>query len=90
MWTSEAEEDLEQENQNKYYYLANKEEFSAEQFDFDDPAALLKRQKAILAAISKHKDSQESFDPFRLLRKGKTLMWILILCHGGKFLINVY
>lgn len=42
------------QDDNKFHYLAEKDEFSAKEVDFDDPAALLRRQKAILKAIEKH------------------------------------
>jgi hypothetical protein len=73
--------------ENKYSFLAESE-FGAEGIDFSDPGALLKRQKAILEAIHKHQNS-ESFDPLGVLTRGiKT--WVLILCHGGKFFLQVF
>lgn len=36
-------EDTGDVNQNKYYYLAEGEEFSANDINFEDPAALLRR-----------------------------------------------
>jgi len=71
--------------QNKYFYLADKEEFSAEKFDFNDPASLMRRQKAILQAIQKH-EAIETFNPLYILSKAKP-MWTLILFHGGKFVL---
>ena len=37
------DEEEESTEENKYSFLANEEEFSAEGIDFSDPAALLKR-----------------------------------------------
>jgi len=81
------DEEVESSEENKYSFLAN-EEFSAEGIDFSDPAALLKRQKAILEAIHKHQNS-EQFEPLRILSK-KVGIWVLILCHGGKFVLQVF
>ena len=81
------DEEEESTEENKYSFLAN-EEFSAEGIDFSDPAALLKRQKAILEAIHKHQNS-EQFEPLRILNK-RVGIWILILCHGGKFVLQVF
>jgi hypothetical protein len=72
-------------DQNKFHYLAEEEQFSATEIDFGDPAALLRRQKAILEAIQKHSKG-EQFDPLRILTRGLGI-WIVILCHGGKFLL---
>ena len=69
---------------NKYHYLAG-DKFSADDIDFSDPTALLMRQKAILETIKKHQ-SKENFDPLRILNKGIGI-WVVILCHGGKFLL---
>lgn len=54
--TDDDNEDPSQE-ENKYSFLAD-EEFSADGIDFNDPGALLKRQKAILEAIHKHQNSE--------------------------------
>jgi len=87
MGMTDDEEEEGSSEENKYSFLAN-EEFSAEGIDFSDPAALLKRQKAILEAIHKHQNS-EQFEPLRILNQSIGT-WVLILCHGGKFVLQVY
>ncbi|TNV78763.1 hypothetical protein FGO68_gene3958 [Halteria grandinella] len=81
------DDEVEQEG-NKFQFLAESEEFSAKDIDFTDPTALLKRQKAILEAIHKHQNT-EQFDPLRVLQHG-IQHWVLILCHGGKFFLQVF
>jgi hypothetical protein len=82
-----TDDDTSSSEENKYSFLAS-EEFSADGIDFSDPGALLKRQKAILEAIHKHQNSEE-FEPLKILNRGiKT--WVLILCHGGKFVVQVF
>lgn len=81
-------EDTDDGTQNKFHFLAEAEQFSANDINFEDPAALLRRQKAILEAIQKH-SNKEQFDPLRILCR-KVNIWIVILCHGGKFVLNVY
>ena len=80
-----ADEEAADDGSNKYSFLAEGLEFSALDIDFSDPTALLKRQKTILEAIHKHQNS-EKFDPLRILTRG-VQTWIIILCHGGKFLL---
>ena len=75
---------------NNYAYLLNDPEFAADSTDFSDPAALVRRQKRILEKIQKHKDQNvANFDPMRLLRS-PLLVYTVILCHGGKFVLQVY
>ena len=62
---------------------------NAELVDFSDPAALLRRQRKILEKIQKHSSEGRHFDPLRILRQ-PVVHWVLILCHGGKFVIQVY
>jgi len=56
--------------------------------DFSDPAALMRRQRKILERIQKHQ-AKTNFDPLRILRS-KVVTWMVILCHGGKFVVQVY
>lgn len=60
-----------------------------EEVDFSDPAQLLIRQKKILEAINNH-TSKERFDPLKILRKSPFGTYAIILCHGGKFALQVY
>ncbi|CDW87012.1 UNKNOWN [Stylonychia lemnae] len=75
-------------DKNKYHFLADSQQFSAVDIDFSDPAALLRRQKGILEAINKHMNT-ETFEPLKLLSRGINT-YIVLLCHGGKFALNVY
>jgi hypothetical protein len=57
MGVTDDEEQPDQDS-NRYQFLAESEEFSAQDIDFSDPTALLRRQKAILEAIQKHQASE--------------------------------
>ncbi len=49
----------------------------------------MRRQKKILEQIkSKEQEKTKSFDPMKILRKAD-FKWVLILCHGGKFCLQV-
>lgn len=49
-----TDDEEEEEEGNKFSFLADGAEFAAGDIDFSDPTALLRRQKAILEAIHKH------------------------------------
>jgi hypothetical protein len=52
---------------------------------------LLRRQKLILEAINAIKQQKQGvFEPLKILRKKSAIVWVMILCHGGKFVIQVY
>jgi hypothetical protein len=83
----DSEESNEDEETSKFEFLASDESFNAIETDFSDPASLRRRQKMILEAISAHKEQKiSSFEPLKILKKGD-VVWMLILCHGGKFVI---
>ena len=110
--------------QARHAFLASGDQLNAEDMDFSDPSALLRRQRLLLQHIEEHKANQRvNFDPLKLLRKTsssaevqnedqaatqqeeekkvenqrpnknksqKGMTWALILCHGGKFIVQVY
>lgn len=88
MFDSESCEDQED---SKFEFLASDDQFNAIETDFNDPASLRRRQKMILEAISAHKEQKlQNFEPLKILKKSEPTLWVLILCHGGKFVIQVY
>ena len=71
-----------QDEENDYAFLPNKNQFSANNVDFTDKGALFKRQREILNVIREHSQVQESqLSPFSTLSTGFQL-WIIILCEG--------
>ena len=76
------------QNDNKYSFLADNQEIMNDIVDFTDPAALMRRQQRILESIEKQAN-RSNFDPLRILRK-KQIKWMIILCHGGKFVLQAY
>ena len=79
----------EEEEETKFEFLADDENMNAQLVDFSDPIALARRQRKILEKIQKHISEDKHFDPLRILRQ-PTVHWVLVLCHGGKFVIQVY
>ena len=77
------------EEESKFEFLAADDDMNAELVDFSDPIALQRRQRKILEKIQKHNSEDRHFDPLRILRQ-PVVHWVLILCHGGKFVIQVY
>ena len=60
----------EDDNQEKYAFLASDESLDADSTDFSDPAAILRRQRLILEQITTHEANKNAnFDPLKLLRK---------------------
>lgn len=43
----------------------------------------------MLSAIDQQKESIDNRDMLELLRRGLKI-WVVILCHGGKFALQVY
>ena len=64
----EGGEDDEEEEKREYDFLAMNSELSPENYDFSDPAALLRRQRELLKEIEDQKAKEESVDVFALLR----------------------
>ena len=64
----EAEDD---DCESGFAYLASSESLNADETDFSDPAALLRRQRMILEKIEEHKASisNVNFDPLKLLKR---------------------
>ena len=85
----EGGEDDEEEEKREYDFLAMNSELSPENYDFSDPAALLRRQRELLKEIEDQKAKEESVDVFALLRQ-RIEKWAIILCHGGKFAIALF
>ena len=56
-----------------------------EELDYRNQALMNKRQKALLENIEARKSG---FKPFKLITDLR--IWIIILCHGGKFSMAVY
>lgn len=91
LWQMFDSEQCEDADDNNYEFLASNEQFNAIETDFNDPASLRRRQKMILEAISAHKEQKfQNFEPLKILKKTEIKLWVLILCHGGKFVIQVY
>jgi len=82
------DEDAEGESDTKFEFLATESQQDIGDIDFQDPAALLRRQRKILERIKNHQ-TKSKFDPLKILRKPKKL-WLIIMCHGGKFVLQVY
>ena len=80
-------ESLDQDDESKFAFLATNEQLNAIETDFNDPVSLMRRQKLILEAIEKHKNQNVSkFEPLTTLKK-EQFLWMVLLCHGGKFVI---
>ena len=70
MFFDQSVQNEEEDDQERYAFLAQNEDLDAAQVDFSDQAALLRRQRMILEQITTHKANQKSnFDPLKLLRK---------------------
>ena len=88
------------DEESKFGFLAESEELDAAQTDFTDQASLLRRQKLLLDQIESHQAKKFSgFDPLKVLKSSSVrtedgkkvpLKWILLLCHGGKFVLQAY
>ena len=66
---ADGQDDDDDEDENKYSFLAKDLQMGAGNTDFSDPAALLRRQREILARIESHKNEAiNRFDPLKILK----------------------
>jgi len=81
----EQDEDDSVEKISLESFYKDDEETKSSNIDFENPEMLKKRQAKLL---EKCKIAPKVWDPFLLIKN--IGIWIIILCHGGKFSITVY